>query len=383
VGHVESFSWADFAARFDAAPSHCATPSPPEAWFHRFAGVPLDQSPPRWRGSVVERRYKSRLLRAVGAGGADAAAGGPNLDNRTYVAPPLARETGEWHFQQTVAHAYCEFLAVEDIDGSLCRGGRRTETVKELRSELGVLEEVVDDVELEADRRKLQMIAVRRSRRNLKWKVLMLRADRLWTLTTRGGISTREESWRLWGEFERYCSRRFVGFKSIVVHERHKSGAWHIHFLTNRFFDVNSMRLWWHRILTSTYVDSDGVVRPNPDRIQAPIRGEGSPGNVHVDRQCAGVKLAAYLGKYLGKGFVAEPGKRTKQFACSKGIAEPVRVRGRMHALMGEHVYRFSRRVAESGWTINGGIFEGVTPDGRRLLWVRCRSRGKVPLGTS
>jgi hypothetical protein len=265
-----------------------------------------------------------------------------------------------------VVDDYAEFLAVEDNDHSLLRRVGEGTTVKKL-------EEVVEE-DLIEDRWERNRVAAQRAKRNLKWKVLMLRGDRLWTLTTRGGIPTWDEAWRLWGAFERYCSRRFRSFKVVVVMERHKSGFFHIHFVSNRFFDVNSLRLWWHRILTSTYVDSDGVTRVNPLRIDAPLRGEESPGNVDVSRVLRSRKLCGYLSKYLSKGFESMWDKRIKRFASSKGIGEPTRSRCRMHAMFGEQVYRLRRLAEADGWEVKSRLFECVLA-GRRVVWFACERK--------
>jgi hypothetical protein len=323
-----------------------------------------------WHGADAERRAERASSPAARSGAERSGAEGAlSLDYRTYVAP--AQSSGEWHVQQTVVDDYCEFVAVEDPEHSLRRRSKR-------EAEEGTLEEVVDQAARDERLLLRNAAAVRRAKRACKWKVLMLRGDRLWTLTTRGGIRTREEAWKLWGQFERYCSRRFRSFKVVVVMEQHKSGTFHIHFVSNRFFDVNSMRLWWHRILTSTSVDSDGVIRRNPHRLEAVLKGEASPGNVDVSKVLRSRKLAAYLCKYLSKGFEALCDARIKRFASSKGIGEPLRIRTRMHALMGEHVYRLRVWAEANGWAVEG-IFEGAVA-GRRLVWVQCkRVRGRPP----
>jgi hypothetical protein len=274
--------------------------------------------------------------------------------------------------QLTRVGDYGEFIAVEDADGSLLRHFRKhtppTVTSHELSPE-------------DADALRLERIqaAGRRAKRNCKWKVRMLQADRLWTLTTRGGIRTREDAWDLWGQFERYCSRRFKAFKCVVVMERHQGGGandqcWHIHFCTNRFFPVDSMRLWWHRILTGR-------------ALQGPMRGADSPGNIDVSRVLGGGKLGTYLGKYLSKSLtdeLAEPSQRVKRFASSKGIGEPTRTRGRMSARCGEHVYRLRCLAEAGGWKVEG-MFEG-TVAGRSLVWMKCkalRAAASAPEGPS
>jgi hypothetical protein len=301
-----------------------------------------------------------------------------SLDRCTYVAPKELPndQGGEWHVQLTQVGDYGEFIAVEDSDGSLLRHFRKHSTPS-TASSTSVDSRSQDDID--AHRLEKLMAAGRRAKRNCKWKVRMLGADRLWTLTTRGGIKSRPEAWELWGQFERYCSRRFPKFKCVVVMERHQGGGandqcWHIHFCTNRFFPVDSMRLWWHRILTGR-------------ALQGPMRGADSPGNIDVSRVLGGGKLSGYLAKYLTKSLIdemGEPSTRVKRFASSKGIGEPAKSRSRMAARCGEHVYRL-RVLAEScGFRVEG-IFEG-TVAGRSLVWMKCkavRAAARSPEGSS
>jgi hypothetical protein len=212
-----------------------------------------------------------------------------------------------------------------------------------------------------------QRAAGRRAAKNCKWKIRVLRADHLYTLTTRGGIASYAEAWDLWGQFERFCSRRFVDFKCVVVLERHTGGGpnhgtFHIHFCTNRQFPVQSMRLWWHRILTG---------RP----LTTALLGDMSPGNIRADYFPHRAKLGRYLAKYLTKTFLEElatPSIRVKRFASSKRIGEPTRVRSRMSARCGEHVYRL-RCTAEAAGFVVEGFFEG-TIAGRSFVWMQCRA---------
>jgi hypothetical protein len=324
-----------------------------------------------WRGADTERRYEAACRPRAASGASAAAGGGLSLDDCTYDAW-IPTDTGEWHVQQTVVDDYCEFVAVEDTDGTLLRRPKRKEK-NSARVDFEVGEGtfsteskcVEDGLDLLVEKRA---IASRRAKRNLKWKVLALRGDRIVTLTTRGGIPFFDEGWRLWGKLERYCWRRYRSFEYVVVMEKHKSGAFHIHFVTNKFMDANMLRLLWHRVLTGDH------------SLRSPLRGADSPGNVDVSRVLRSRKICGYLAKYLGKTFDCLYGKRVKRFAASKGIADPERTRSRMHARMGEHVYRL-REVAESlGWRLDD-LYEGSVA-GRRLVWLRCVRSRAGPVGS-
>ena len=208
-----------------------------------WRGADCENRSSSWRGEAAAQRptAPTRLDRCT-------------LDNQRTLAGP------GWHTQKTEVDDYAEWVLIEDIDESLCT---RLNSPRHASPphHTNLADDIESNAELSLSVGPLTQVeklaaAARRSKRNLKWKVLMLRADRLWTLTTRGGIPSRDEAWRLWGHFERYCSKRFKNFKTVVVMELHcgdgaNVGNWHIHFVTNRFFDVNSMRFWWHRILYS------------------------------------------------------------------------------------------------------------------------------------
>lgn len=293
---------------------------------------------------------------AVGRGCAPT--GALSLDRCTHDAP-AHEEGGEWYVQQTTVDDYSEFVIVEDADHTL---GRRPKGKKPREDLADDVDAKVEESNAATDGEK-SAAAARRAKRNLKWKVRCLRADRIVTLTARGGIPTWMDAWRLWGQFERGCWRRYRGnFEYVVVLERHQSGTYHIHFAVNRFMDANTLRLQWHRALTGDA------------RLAGVIRGEESPGNVDISMARKSQKIAGYLGKYLGKGFdsYGRQSKRSpvKRFASSKGVGEPERRRSRLAATCGEHVYRL-RRLAESrGWRCVA-FYEG-TVAGRVLAWVGC-----------
>lgn len=344
--------------------------------------VPLVHPPGAYWGR--DTRTPRAPTQHIGVGGRAAATSvasaapppSPSLDLRAYVSPdaPVPDGAGEWHVQQTfvAGDPYCEFFAVEDFDGQLLRHFRQRK-----KTSLSVDSRSLEDVE--AHRVEKQRASGRRASKNCKWKIRMLGADHMFTLNTRGGIRTYADAWALWGQFERYCSRRFRNFKCVVVLERHggggpNHGTFHIHFAVQGFLPVQSMRLWWHRILTGR-------------ALRHPLPDAESPGNIDAKWFPARAKLQRYLAKYLTKTFaeeLAEPSRRVKRFASSKGIGEPERVRSRMSARCGEHAYRL-RCLAESAGFAVEGFFEGSIA-GRAFIWMQCRpmrAAARSPEGSS
>ena len=279
------------------------------------------------------------------------------LDARDHSSPG-------WRVQKTEAYGYAEWCAVLDLDGTLGRAWRA-----QPKNPLAPLEDLAEETPVDEDQefwdaQEAFAKAGARARRNMKWKIRMLKADRLWTLTKRDRIETRPMAWELWGQFERYCSRRFKGFKAVVVIEPHRVGGYHIHFVTNRFFDESSMRLWWHRILSGK-------------KLSAPLRGPESPGNIDVSPPRRQSKLCGYMGKYLGKTFDVNVGHRFKRYAASKGIAEPQRTRVRIPYMVGGEVDYLLRAAEGEGYRV-GGVFEGSIC-GRAFIWIQGLRKGDPP----
>jgi hypothetical protein len=322
-----------------------------ERWFARASHPQADRSTLAPPPGASER---SELLRRAASGAfsldhSDIRC--TEADNPHQIALPGALlGSGSWDVQQKHIDGYAEFLAIEDPEGDFRRsGGKRSDKV-----------EPVVQLPVEMDFEALWLknqAAARRSKKGLKWAILGLGGDRIFTLNARGRIPTYQQAWALWGKFERECSRRFVGFKCVAVVEPHTLDGFHIHFVCNRYFDVGMMRLWWHRILTGR-------------KLRGILRGAESPGNIDVGNPHGTRKIAKYLSKYLGKSFAEIQSVRIKRFASSKGIRAPVVSRSRMPCSVGAEVYLLRQHAESLGWRVEA-IFEGSLM-GRRLIWLQC-----------
>jgi hypothetical protein len=267
---------------------------------------------------------------------------------------------GEWAVRQKTINGYTEIFAIDDPERDFSRRRRGATSDKDYVSASGA-KRVVERPKVELN--EFEMVlrrekAARRSRKGLKYAVRGLGGNRIFTLTKRDRIESIPEAWRLWGKFERLASMRFAGFMTIVVIEPHEKGGFHIHFVGNRFFDVSSMRLWWHRILSG-------------EKLRTIKRGEDSPGNIDVALAHAQSveKIAKYLGKYLGKSFREVVAGRLKRYACSKGITKPDVAKYRMARSMGDEIFILRNVLGAQGFTRGLRIFETVVM-GRRFLWM-------------
>lgn len=149
----------------------------------------------------------------------------------------------------------------------------------------------------------------RRAARSLRYRCLALKADRMFTFTKRGKFDSVEELHSAWERFHRLL-KKFpnVRMPFVAVPELHKDKAtWHLHVAVRGFFDVSFVRRLWFRALGG----------------RGDERGDDTPGNVHVkyyhQKRKAALVTAAYMSKYLGKGFGETQGSR-KSYWCSRGL---------------------------------------------------------------
>jgi len=269
-------------------------------------------------------------------------------------APNLFQEPDNWCVTDKSFGGHLEVVALYDPEGELSRHRRSTEKCKKAsKVEL-------EDWEVDELRRR----AARRSRAALMWKVRCLKADNLFTLTKRGRIPTWSEAWRLWKLFEQMCSRRFRKFDYVVTIEPHQIDGWHIHFCVQGYVHINTMRLFWHRVLL------------DQPRMTDFLRGEDSPGNVKMSDRVGGYKkIGKYLAKYLSKTFEELRGEgRVKRFASSKGIESPNIQRWFMPSCAGGEVFFLRRRIEAMGYKITG-MFEACVRGNVPMIWIQAVTR--------
>lgn len=166
-----------------------------------------------------------------------------------------------------------------------------------------------------------------RARRKMRLKLSMMRADRMFTFTKRGGFETPEEAYGAFAKFIRLYSRhpalKGKKLQVVAVPEVHTGkrgvrganyGKFHIHVAMHGFHKFEHMRLYWHRALGEKFERT----------------GEDSPGNINLPpdkggrRQAAGFKgVYRYMAKYISKGF--DSGRvGAKRYWSFGHIAEPV-----------------------------------------------------------
>lgn len=153
--------------------------------------------------------------------------------------------------------------------------------------------------------------SVARSRQNMRHRVLMLRADRLLTLTYRENKANLKACWLDFMRFVRAVKKLLPGFRYVAVPERQARGAFHFHLAVRGFYNVNILRYLWRRALCG-----DGNAS-----------GENSPGNIDITSPRRGgswqrAKLARYLAKYMSKNMASED-MNARRFSSSCSIEQP------------------------------------------------------------
>jgi len=153
-----------------------------------------------------------------------------------------------------------------------------------------------------------------RTKRLVLHRARCLEVQSLWTFTKRGKFSDVDAVWEAWRAFTQMMRRRWgKEFRFVAVPELHSDGeTWHLHVLFGRFFMVEQLRSYWYRALGGSGKET----------------GSATPGSVNVKslraRHSVGRRVAAYVSKYVGKGFESCSNGR-RLFSSSVGL-DPVRV---------------------------------------------------------
>jgi hypothetical protein len=176
--------------------------------------------------------------------------------------------------------------------------------------------------------------SISRAKRNMRHRVLMMRADRLLTLSYRENKTDLKSCWGDFARFLRSIIKMWPDFEYVVVPERQERGAVHFHMAIRGFRDVNILRYLWRRVLCG-----DGNAS-----------SENSPGNIDITSPRRGgqwqrARLSRYLSKYMGKDFL-EGNMHARRFSSSCSIAAPEVTR--FYLPLGDNTFYFLSRVMES-----------------------------------
>jgi hypothetical protein len=148
------------------------------------------------------------------------------------------------------------------------------------------------------------MDAAKRAKQQVRLRCKAIGADRMITLTYRENMQDKA---RLKRDFDALRRRlgALGGFQYVAVAERQQRGAWHLHVAVKGRQNYRVLRSIWQSVVG---VDNGNVHVRNPFKER---------GLRH--------KLAAYLAKYITKGF-ADHAMNEKRYWTSRGVVVPEQV---------------------------------------------------------
>ncbi len=178
-----------------------------------------------------------------------------------------------------------------------------------------------DDCRVEISDSERRALNGARARATVRRRAWGLDADRLVTLTRRGGFASRDECWAALQRWRRLC-KPFSWWKSyIAVLELHRGGGvndgtYHIHLGLRGFAPMGIALRLWYRALGGTGNEQGSESPGGIDLGEGRNRGRAQPRG----------GIAWYLAKYVAKDFGADGtiarGQRAFSSAgCERGIA--------------------------------------------------------------
>lgn len=161
-------------------------------------------------------------------------------------------------------------------------------------------------------------ISAIRTKKVMRSKVLMMKADRLITCTTRDPIRDRSTFEEITRKFFRKMRNVKEGFQYVAVFEMHNSRktsdrklkSYHLHIATRGYFKYNEVRQAWEEAVRSTIDLEDPTLTAGNIDVQKPLQAT------------AHNSLARYLAKYLLKD-IASGDVNKKRYWSSRNIEEP------------------------------------------------------------
>jgi len=163
-------------------------------------------------------------------------------------------------------------------------------------------------VDPEAAARRSRTEAERRARRELRWALECIAADRILTCTFAENLEDLAEARSVWNHFVRLVRARFPKWQFAAIVERQQRGAIHFHAGVVGWQNVNYLRAAWRRAAGKYGGNIDVAVHKRRWGTQTEVLPAG--------------RIAGYLAKYLGKAFEWMP-KGSRRFTASHDRARP------------------------------------------------------------
>lgn len=206
---------------------------------------------------------------------------------------------------------------------------------------------------------------LRKTRKTVREKCLMMRADKLLTFTTRAAIVESEVFRKIVTKFLRDCRRSIDNFQYVAVFERHMSektskqkyGSLHLHMAMAGFVSYKQLRHLWRVAVQSELKDGD-YEGANIDASENKRKGLKAG---HYERS----RIARYMSKYLTKDMDDEFEPNKRRYWASRNIKKP-------------EITRFFTAPALINRTFVD-IFEGILDVDIKRVFMPERENGAVP----
>lgn len=159
-------------------------------------------------------------------------------------------------------------------------------------------------------------LSVQRAKTQMRHKIIMLKCDRMTTLTYRENMCDRDLAYEHFGKFSKLCTKEFGTFEYVAVTEKQKRGAIHFHVAINKYYPISKLSSLWNQAIGEKRKDGK------------------TNGGVHIKKKAAHIQpnsyskivitgLARYMSKYMAKDIEGqEVGK--KRYSSSRGIPKPI-----------------------------------------------------------
>jgi len=181
------------------------------------------------------------------------------------------------------------------------------------------------DNEKKSDMNELVLLKSQsRAKKQVRYKSMMMDADRMLTLTYRENMTDLSQAWSDLKAFSRKMKAEFdTDWQYICVPEFQKRGAVHFHMAVSGFFPVNKVRKFWRDVVGEGNID---ITSPRS-----------------IDKNSWNPKrIALYLAKYITKNDSVEFNKRRYS---STNIAPPPFVTGWLPITIGLGIDVYLSRI--------------------------------------
>jgi len=146
--------------------------------------------------------------------------------------------------------------------------------------------------------------SLRRSKANVRRKVMSADLDYMLTLTYKENMTDLEQGWNDFRKYIRKVRRLLPNYKYVVVAEYQKRGAVHFHIAVKGWQPIKQLQAIWHSVVGQGM----GNVRYDKPKFQ-----------IRYKWQLA--KIAGYLSKYITKSLGAAFARQ--RYRVSEGIIVP------------------------------------------------------------